>query len=244
MENKIRNIKALNYYITSISILIQTGLCIFILITPSYPYDMIIHLTGWNYLLCSFYLLLIIITDTPVYFFSYTKLEKINYFVRNSLSHIVFSLCFDVTISYWLGVLPFIYLLFNLPGIELFKQIYLHTGITCFMLIELFLNQREKIKINWKTIIILTAIFIVYSIVLLITKISFNISAYQFMDDINAGKFILIVIILYLFVIAGYFVNYGLVNRINKNNIVEIEKGEIDSLINNENEGLTNNDNE
>ena len=201
------------------SILIQTGILFFYLINNDFVYSIIIHITGWNYLLCSLYLLLIYICDTSTFLFSSTKFESIIFFLRNKFSHIIFSFCFFITLSYWVMTIPFIYLIFESSGVDIFFHFYLHLGITIIMLIELIFNEREKLKnrINYVIIGILSGIFFIYFILLIILKFKFNIAAYPFMEDFNVLLYIRIVITLYIFVIIGYFINYCLVNWINKN---------------------------
>ena len=233
MEGSPRKITKKNYYINLILYLFQTTM--FILTSIHFTFiEIIIHFTLWNYMICSFYLFIIFISDTCLYFFSITKLEKLNYFMRNKYSHVSFSICCGITIIYWFLIVPLA--IFgndsnndynnnknenNNNGQRSIAEsiiinLYTHGGINIILLIELIINKREKIKYNFITIISIIIIDFAYSIVLIMSKEVFNLEAYDFIKNITIGGYIFLEIILIIFAFITYSINYWLVNLINK----------------------------
>ena len=111
------------------------------------------------------------------------------------------------------------------------------------MLVELFLNERKEIKLNWSIVISNTIFFLTYAIVTIIAKYAFNKNAYVFMEHLNAGGMTLIGIIIYGLLIGCIFIYITLSNKINKKSI-NVKSGEEDNFFGNkalyeDNNGLT-----
>ena len=241
----IKRPKKLNYFlILSFSIFQFVFIVSIILICIIYKYSNIfIHLTNWSYLLSSFYLYSISICETSIYFFSSSKLENYKYFIRNKFSIVAFPLSFLIFIGFW-GILLFGLVInaetFLKSGSEItafgvFINFNIHFAISIMMIVELFLNEREEIQLNWYIVISNTIFLLIYIIVVIIAKFAFNKNAYVFMENLNAGGMILVGILLYGLLIGCIFIYITLSNKINRKskNVINI-KGEGDNSFGNE----------
>lgn len=237
--------KKLNYFlILSFSIFQFAFITSIIIICIVYQYSNIfIHLTNWSYLLSSFYLYSISICETSLYFFSSRKLENYKYFIRNKFSIIAFPFCFLITIGFW-GILIFGIIIktdtFLKSGTEItafgvFINFNIHLAISIMMLVELCLNEREEIKLNWYICISNTIFLLIYTIVICIAKYAFDKNAYLFMENLNAGGMILVGILIYGLLIGCIFIYISLSNKINRKKKKNIENiGEEDNTFGNE----------
>ena len=216
MEENKRRIKKLNYYII-------LGFCIFqfiyifsiiiICIIQKYS-NIFIHITNWSFLLSLFYLFSALACDTSLYYFSSKKLEKYNYFIRNQFSKIAFPYCFMIISGFW-GILLIGIIIgeetFRKSGAKItafgiFNNLNIHLGIGIMLIFELFLNEREEVKLDWLTGISNTTIFIIYCIIVCVAKYKYNINAYVFMKNINVGMMILIGFMIYSLLIGCFFI--------------------------------------
>ena len=241
MELKNRKIKCLNYYILLGVNLFQIGFIICMCIIFKFV-QVYAHITNWSFVLSSFYLFSILICDTSLYFFSSKKLEKYNHFIRNKFSSVAFPFNFMITIGFW-GILLF-GIIFKAPtfveeGTEIslsriLINFHLHLGITILMLFDLFVNEKDKIKLNWFICITNTIIFIVYNTMITIAKYIFDFNAYYFMGNLNVFYLILVGIVMYGLLFGSILIYIFLVNKINKRNMIKKESGEDENLINNE----------
>ena len=246
MELRTRKIKKCNYYIMLTIVLFQfsflTFMCI-ICIINKYA-RIFIHITNWSFFLSSIYLISIMICDTSLYFFSSKKLEKFNHFIRNSFSNIAFPFCFMITIGFW-GILLIGIIIkadtFYKSGTKFSAQrilinLHLHLGIAIMMIADIFLSERDEIKLNWCSSITNTLIFITYSIVICVAKYKFDYNAYVIMENLNFGGMILLGIIIYAILVGCIFIYNAISNKINKKSFKVLEIGEDEKLIGNENE--------
>ena len=252
-ESSPREIKKCNYYLFLVLFLFHTAMFIFSLVYFSFK-DIIMHFTFWNFMICSFYIFSLFITDTCLYYFSYTKCEKFNYFMRNKYSHISFSICCAVTIIYWFIILPLALLGDNNTGNQndesgssgaesIILNLYIHGGVNIVLLIELIYYKRERIKYSFKTIFVIIGIFLVYSIFLIITQVVFKVEAYDLTADISAISYILLEIFLIIISFVSYSINYCVVNLINKNNNHNTELTNEENIISDEQKNNENNEN-
>lgn len=237
MDNKIRKINKLNYFVTSFFIIFQTVLGIYILKDFSFTY-IIVHFTCWNYMICSLYLILILICDTLVFFYSYTKFEILNSFLRDILSQICFSMSIGASLFYWL----FIYtsnknnnnnqsessnVNLSPKNNSLFNN-HFHGGIILVMLIEIFFNKRKKNKFDWDIIKSIVFILLIYILVLYILKIGFNLQGFEFIKNMTFVGVIFLTLLFFICAYICYSINYCILNIVNlfNNNSIETKKDE------------------
>ena len=249
MQEKSRTINKLNYYIILSICIFQIAFFIYRFIyLDSKSALRYIRITNWSFYISSIYLFSILICDTSLYFFSSKKLEKYNHFIRNSFSNIAFPYCFMITIGFWglilIGIIMQTETLIK-SGTEFNIQkflfnLHLHLGITILMIIDLFLNEKEKVKLNWFSCLANTFIFIIYCIVVVIEKYIFDLSAYVFIEKLNLLYLIIIGIVIYGLLVGCFFIYMVLSNRINRKSFIVSEEGEDvggdENLIINENE--------
>ena len=246
METKNRQIKKYNYYIQLCLFIFHLGAIIYFIFTMRaslfFPF-----LTNWSFLISTLYLFLALICDTSLYFFSSKNLEKLNHFIRNNFSNIAFPYCFMITIGFWIILLiGFISpaetflkkgqkITFEMIGIN----VYVHLGITIIMVVDLFFNEREDIKLNWLYSIINTIIYIIYITSILIEKYQFDFYPYLFVKSLNIIGTIIVGFIIYGLLFGSILIYIALSNKINKKSIKIKEIGEDEKFIsdskNNEN---------
>ena len=232
METRDRHIKKFNYYLILVFAIFQFLFIIsMIIICIVYKFSNIfVHLTNWSYLFCLFYLISISICDTYRYFFSSRKLENFNFFIRNKFSIIAFPYALMITIGFWIILLFGLIIKFDtfvkgdieITAFGIFVNGNIHLGICIMMIVELFLNEREEIKFSLKSIIPCTIVYIIYVIVVNISKYAFNHNAYVFMDNLNIGGMIIVGIILYGLLIGSIYIYVVLSNRINRKKIEQL----------------------
>lgn len=247
MEVKNRPIKRLNFYIQLALFIIHLGLIIYLCITL-HPSQFLPHLTNWSFVLSSFYLFSILLCDTLLYFFGLKNLETFNHFIRNTFSGIAFPYCFLISIGFWIILL----IGFIFP-VETFLEkgraitvdmiiinTYLHLGITIIMIVDLFFNQREKIKFSWLSGIVNTIIFIIYIISVYIEKYIFDFYPYYFLRNLNIGWMILVMFVIYGLLIVSILIYSVLSNKINKKFMRVKASGEDEKFIIGESENEEN----
>ena len=230
-------IKRLKYSITTILIIFQLVSFIYFLIKVP-PINIILHVTNVSFTISTFYLLIIFISDSTLFFFSSRKLDKINYFFRNSFSKVAFPFCFMITFGFWIIVLvgvifkvdTFLDSSREIKPIRYVTGIHLHLGITIIMLVELFLNSRYEIKLTLETGIANTAIFAAYISTICISKYVFKKDAYYFMKKMNVWPLIAIGFGIYLLLIGSFFLFMIISNRINKKYIENKKKEDQDNI--------------
>ena len=223
-----RTIKKSNFILISIMTILNT-LMLFRVIFYFSVHRIVTHETIWSFFLSSFYLICIFISDSNLYLFKSTKLEKFNSYIRNSYSIIAYSYCYSITIEFWsilffglaFGKNPFSEKK-SVPLKLFLESLHLHFGITIIMISDLFFTKR---KIENKGILgIINFIYFCYSIVVLITNYVFFKPAYQFMKNAGPGFILLIFIISFILINSCYFLHLFLVLKINQEKKIYLKK--------------------
>ena len=220
---KRKQIKPKNYYLQLSCFLIHLGVIIYFIIRLK-PSQFFPHLTNWSFVLSSVYLFVLLICDIFLSFFSKDNLGKINYYFRNIFSKVVFPYNFLISLTFWiLLIIGFISPVDTFLEKDqeitiemIFINSYVHLVITIFLLIDLFLNERDIIKLNPAIFIVNTIIFIVYGITLITEKYVLEFYPYLFMKNINVLEMIPTFSGIYGLLIASIFIYKSLTNRINK----------------------------
>ena len=104
------------------------------------------------------------------------------------------------------------------------------------MIADIFLSERDEIKLNWCCSIINTFIYISYCVAILIAKYKFDFNAYVIMESLNIWG------ILYAILVGYIFIYNAISNKINRKSFKVFEIREDEKLIvgdNEENECLT-----
>lgn len=241
MDNNTRKIKKRNYYIMSALIIFQ--LLFFYDMFHKYPfYQLFMHMTNWSFTMSTIYLFLILIFDTNLYFFSSEKLEKLNFFIRNSYSKIAFTFCFMITVCYWLYLIFGTLFKINMYSTKKPKYLlstylfntYLHLGITIIMVLDLYLMPREEVKLTKSSFIINTLIYLFYLFCTYVQRYIKRIDVYVFMKGKSLGTLIFLAIITYGIIIGCFFIYMILANKINYIYIQEIKNQKEYNKINNQ----------
>ena len=206
MEINKREVNPIYYSLLSILTLINTLMLLRVLIY--FPYHRLItHETLWSFYLSTIYLYSIFISDTNLFLFKSTSLEKFNSFIRNYFSVIAYPYCYTITIEFW--AILFTGMTFGInPFLEektvskevLYDALYLHLAICLIIVVDLFCTKRKLVE-NKILLFIINFIFFCYCIVVLWTNYVLLRPAYPFMK--NAG----IIVMLIAFIISLFFVN-------------------------------------
>lgn len=230
MIERIRKYKKVNYCIMLVLTLIQIGTFIWFSCVLSFL-SIYIHITNWSFLLSTIYLILAIICDTSKIVFSSEKLEKLNYYTRNSFSKIAYPFNFMITMGFW-GIL-LIGLIFSVETftkegakISTFRiicNLHLHLGITIIMFAELFLVERIEMKLSLGTGITNLIIFLAYIIMVCIAKYIYNENAYVFMKNLNIWAMVGIGIAIFVVLVGSFFIYKVISNCINSQYIKNIK---------------------
>jgi hypothetical protein len=210
-----RIIKKYPFLFQSILIIFNTLMLMRVVFTFTF-HRIITHETIWSFILSSFYLIFIFISDANLFLFNSTKLEKFNSFIRNSYSIIAYSYCYSITIEFWLilfcgitfGKNPFAGKKVVTRTIVL-ESLYLHLGITIVMVIDLIFTERKIENKNWnnKILLVINLIYFCYSIVVLCANYVFFMPAYPFMENAGAGLMILIFGISFILINSCFYLH-------------------------------------
>ena len=228
MENKKRQVKPIYYGLLSIFTLINTLMTLRAFM--HFPYHRLItHETLWSFYLSTLYLSAIFISDTNLFLFKSTSLEKFNSFIRNKFSVIAYSFCYTITIEFWLilftgmafGKNPFSEGK-NVSKESLFDALYLHLGIFIIIVIDLFCTKRKLVE-NKILLFIINLIFCCYCVVVLWTNYVLLKPAYPFMKNAGINVMILTFIISLIIINSCYYLHLNIVKIINKDDKI-IEK--------------------
>ena len=228
MENKKRQVKPIYYGLLSIFTLINTLMALRAFMY--FPYHRLItHETLWSFYLSTLYLYGIFISDTNLFLFKSTSLEKFNLFIRNKFSVIAYSFCYTITIEFWLilftgmafGKNPFSEGK-NVSKESLFDALYLHLGIFIIIVIDLFCTKRKLVE-NKILLFIINLIFCCYCVVVLWTNYVLLKPAYPFMKNAGINVMILTFIISLIIINSCYYLHLNIVKIINKDDKI-IEK--------------------
>ena len=221
MEINKREVNPIYYSLLSILTLINTLMLLRVLIY--FPYHRLItHETLWSFYLSTIYLYSIFISDTNLFLFKSTSLEKFNSFIRNYFSVIVYPYCYTITIEFW--AILFTGMTFGInPFLEektvskevLYDALYLHLAICLIIVVDLFCTKRKLVE-NKILLFIINFIFFCYCIVVLWTNYVLLRPAYPFMKDAGIIVMLIAFIISLFFVNLCYYLHLYLVKIINK----------------------------
>ena len=221
MEINKREVNPIYYSLLSILTLINTLMLLRVLIY--FPYHRLItHETLWSFYLSTIYLYSIFISDTKLFLFKSTSLEKFNSFIRNYFSVIAYPYCYTITIEFW--AILFTGMTFGInPFLEektvskevLYDALYLHLAICLIIVIDLFCTKRKLVE-NKILLFIINFIFFCYCIVVLWTNYVLLRPAYPFMKDAGIIVMLIAFIISLFFVNLCYYLHLYLVKIINK----------------------------
>ena len=221
MEINKREVNPIYYSLLSILTLINTLMLLRVLIY--FPYHRLItHETLWSFYLSTIYLYSIFISDTNLFLFKSTSLEKFNSFIRNYFSVIAYPYCYTITIEFW--AILFTGMTFGInPFLEektvskevLYDALYLHLAICLIIVVDLFCTKRKLVE-NKILLFIINFIFFCYCIVVLWTNYVLLRPAYPFMKDAGIIVMLIAFIISLFFVNLCYYLHLYLVRVINK----------------------------
>ena len=221
MEINKREVNPIYYSLLSILTLINTLMLLRVLIY--FPYHRLItHETLWSFYLSTIYLYAIFISDTNLFLFKSTSLEKFNSFIRNYFSVIAYPYCYTITIEFW--AILFTGMTFGInPFLEektvskevLYDALYLHLAICLIIVVDLFCTKRKLVE-NKILLFIINFIFFCYCIVVLWTNYVLLRPAYPFMKDAGIIVMLIAFIISLFFVNLCYYLHLYLVKIINK----------------------------
>ena len=221
MEINKREVNPIYYSLLSILTLINTLMLLRVLIY--FPYHRLItHETLWSFYLSTIYLYSIFISDTNLFLFKSTSLEKFNSFIRNYFSVIAYPYCYTITIEFW--AILFTGMTFGInPFLEektvskevLYDALYLHLAICLIIVVDLFCTKRKLVE-NKILLFIINFIFFCYCIVVLWTNYVLLRPAYPFMKDAGIIVMLIAFIISLFFVNLCYYLHLYLVKIINK----------------------------
>ena len=221
MEINKREVNPIYYSLLSILTLINTLMLLRVLIY--FPYHRLItHETLWSFYLSTIYLYSIFISDTNLFLFKSTSLEKFNSFIRNYFSVIAYPYCYTITIEFW--AILFTGMTFGInPFLEektvskevLYDALYLHLAICLIIVVDLFCTKRKLVE-NKILLFIINFIFFCYCIVVLWTNYVLLKPAYPFMKDAGIIVMLIAFIISLFFVNLCYYLHLYLVKIINK----------------------------
>ena len=202
MKTKPNLYKIIIYILISIVLFI-----IFILswISIEIKWQLFFFLTFWSFWLNEFYLTTLTICDILTYFSKSTLISIVlEKYLRNDFLRIIFPFSFTIVILFWLLVLlgdEFQ----SVSGInDLLIDILLHGIIFIFIIIDMFLYTHVYQPKIFLDIIIITAIYIFYIIILGIGKYAINFDTYDFMLYCRPNHLVAVCIMIYLVVLDGY----------------------------------------
>ena len=228
MEPK-RIIRKYHFLLQSILIILNTIMLMRVVFTFTF-HRIITHETIWSFILSSFYLIFIFLSDASLFLFNSTKLEKFNSFIRNSYSVIAYSYCYSITIEFWLilffgltfGKNPFAGKRVVTRTIFL-EALYLHLGITIVMAIDLIFTGRkiENKNRNNKILLVINVIYLCYSIVVLCANYVFFMPAYPFMENAGVGLMILIFVVSFILINSCFYLHLFFVRKLNGEKPIE-----------------------
>ena len=242
LEVKARKIKPWKYYLFLAINIFQIGFIIYSHIIYKL-WQIYCFITNWSFAMSSFYLFSVFICDTSLYFFSSKKLEKFNHFLRNLFSNVVFPYNFMITIGFW--VILLIGVIFNSETFvkedsvitlsAIFVNVHLHLGITLLMISELFMHERNQVKLNMCSCISNSSIYIIYCTFYCVLKYKYDMNPYLFTRDLSGWGMLLVAIALYAILVGCIFIYNAITNKINRDSYRIKELNEDEGLISGEN---------
>ena len=176
MENKITK----NQFIFSVILnSFNTIIWLYFFITTLTP-KTFIFLTSISGDLNCIYLLLCLICDITNYCFNSPKLDSLNDFLRNKLSHVINPMSYLVTILYWglflMGGMDnmdsLYYILFN---------IYEHTFITLFVILDIIIANHKRHYFSKIILFFIYLYLFLYGIIASISTFVYDSPPYPFL---------------------------------------------------------------
>ena len=179
-------------------------------------YFFLTFLTFWAN---SFYLFGICICDINLFFRNSEELEIINNFLR--IKYFRYSCTFSITvvILYWNLVFlgnNFIYV--KSGAIQFFFHCYLHGINTIFLLIDMFINEHEFIDKSSFDCLILSILYLIYTIIIFYAKYISKFSPYAFMKDASFSQLVVSDFIMYVSLLDCYQIFIWLLEFSSKKN--------------------------
>lgn len=218
--------------------------------------SLFIYLTIWSYYLNSIFILVCLLCDIFIYVSSSSstddldyklvidednKLEsetkgcwqKLNDWNRNKFGIICNTLCYFISISFW--ILYFLgekYVKISKSPGQFFSTVYHHLLITIIVIIDVFYAYRESLCVSGKFFGIISLVYFGYFIMAYIAKYLFGINIYAFMNGASFGFLVFYATASYAFLFLCYLFHVWLVNlRIGKKNEKEDNNEEEIKLI-------------
>ena len=178
---------------------------IYILFLAHFELSHLYFLTTWTYWMNSIYLCVVLVCDV-VYFFGWTqKLEKLQYFLRDSYCIVSMTFSYAVVILFWL--LTFLgpdFMAAPNGTLETVLNFYLHGINTIFVIVDLFISEHKKIKFSVKYFIIISVIYWIYFGLGVYLKYELNFNPYTFMVNASFGQLVTSSFIMYIMVFNAY----------------------------------------
>ena len=173
-----------------------------------------IYMTTWNYYISTIYLIILSICDFSLYILKSNKLDKLNEIFREILSPAFTALTYLVSLTFWITIFPGIVEEGGdeTHGMSLYINIYVHSLLTLFQTIDIFISYRKNKGIVIKYDLLI-AFFIVgaYSVLSLILIYGFNIAVYPFFDKMTWYKAIGLFILFLVVIFITYLIHVGLI---------------------------------
>ena len=191
-------------------------------VTLYHGYKTYLFLTFLTYWANSLYLLGVCICDINLCFLKSETLEEINKFLRDKYFRISYTFSLTVVVLYWCLVFLGPDFIYQKPGaIYFFFHCYLHGITTIFLTMDLFIYPHEYKDKNFFDFILISCLFIFYTLCVIIQRAFTNFSPYAFMKNANISQLIVSSFIMYVFLIDCYQVFIWLLEFRNKDNITK-----------------------
>ena len=224
-----------------ITMFILTIIHIFIVGYTFYVFDLyniFIYISMWSFLICSIYLIAILIVDSNLIFSNSIKLEPINDFFRNFFAGIAYPFCYSITLTHWCSKI--ITFLGSSTGseneettIKFLLRLYYYLFTAIIMTLDLFFTKRKNNFFGLMEFLGNSILYFIYEIVICIDKYEYGNHAYDYMVAISAAEMIIHGVVNYAILIACYFLYILLKKAFNKNNLITLSKEERQSLMSN-----------
>ena len=221
-----RNSRTTTQLVTSLSIgIINTSIAVYQFFTMGN--FAIFFITMWAYYANSIYLFVVMICDIA-YYFSYNKLEALNYSFRRYFSVISMTYSYYVTLSFWVLVCFGNNVMTMKPSLA-FKilSVYLHGINTLFVIVDLKVAEHYKVHFSYNHILGLLTVFLCYASLLLVARYIIHFNPYPFMTLVNLPVLIVIGVIMFGFIVLCYLFHLFLLRHNKEEEIIEGEYQEL-----------------
>ena len=216
-----------------------------------YIYDIIMrttdleHFTRWSYYLNSIFTSICLYCDIIEYLSQENQdnieakmdynlikddkkdnLQELNDWNRNKFGVICNTLCYFVSIGFWILFFLSNNLFLVTKSIKnVFNCIYHHIIIQIIIIVDIFVSKRKIHKFSWNYFRIIFFIYFLYCIVIFIEKYIFGRNAYHFMNGSSILFLILCLIISCLLLYPSYLLHIYLIEfkykKINKDSLID-----------------------